>query len=419
MFSRSLTTTATVCLSALLSKRNEKSWNTRKDFFLCSFINGIINFKYNRMKFKSVFAAALLAMSATAASAQATYIDKNGDEYQFKKHAFLQLQGGAQHTVGEAKFSDLISPNVQVGVGYQFNPWFGARIAANAWQSKGGYNGVNVDGTNIPGNVTYKYNYVAPGLDFMFNLSNAFCGWNPKRVLNVTAFLGGAANIAWGNDEANDLAKKGYQMEYLWDGSQIRPVGRAGVGIDFRLSDAVALGIEGNANVTTDKYNSKKAGNADWYFNALVGLKINLGKTYKKIAKPAPVVEEPAPAPAPAPVVEEKPAPVKVESLRRDIFFVINKSIIRDEEMTKVKDVADYLAKYPDAKVTITGYADAGTGNNMINDRLAALRADAVVKALVQKFNVSRDRIVSDSKGSRIQPFADNDSNRVSICIAE
>lgn len=371
------------------------------------------------MKIKSFFAAVVLAMTATAVNAQATYTDKNGNEYEFQKHAFLQFQGGAQHTVGEAKFKDLISPNVQVAVGYQFNPWFSARIAANAWQSKGGFNGVDVG--NGPANTTYKYKYVAPGIDFMFNLSNALCGWNPNRVLNVTAFLGGAANIAWSNDEANSLYNNGYTMAYIWDGSKVNPVGRAGLGVDFRLSDAVSLGVEGNANVTSDKYNSKKAGNADWYFNALVGLKINLGKTYRKIEKPAPVVEEPAPAPAPAPVVEEVVVEevVKVEPLRRDIFFKINKSIISEEQMQKVKDVADYLNKYPEAKVSITGYADAGTGNNRINDRLAALRADAVVKALVQNYGVSRDRIVSDSKGSRIQPFAENDMNRVSICIAE
>ena len=369
-------------------------------------------------KLKTLMTIAFMSI-ASVSMAQATYTDSEGNEYQFQKHAFLQLQGGAQHTLGEAKFSDLISPNVQIGLGYQFNPWFGARIAANAWQSKGGWNGYLVNNTAV--NTTYKYKYVAPGIDFMFNLSNALCGWNPNRVLNVTAFLGGAANIAWGNDEANTLASQGYDLRYLWDGTKIRPVGRAGLGIDFRLSDAVALGIEGNANIVSDKYNSKKAGNADWYFNALVGLKINLGKTYKKIEKPAPVVEEPAPAPAPAPVVEEVVVEevVKVEPLRRDIFFKINKSIISDEQMQKVKDVADYLNKYPEAKVSITGYADAGTGNNTINDRLAAQRADSVVKALVQNYGIDRDRIVSDSKGSRIQPFADNDMNRVSICIAE
>ena len=136
----------------------------------------------------------------------------------------------------------------------------------------------------------------------------------------------------------------------------------------------------------------------------------------------------PAPEPAPQPVVEpepvvEQPAPVveevKIEPLRRDIFFEINKTIIRDTEAQKVKDVADYLAKYPNAKVQVTGYADAGTGNDKINDRLAAGRADAVVKALKEKYGVAESRISYDSKGSRVQPFAENDLNRVSICIAE
>lgn len=73
--------------------------------------------------------------------AQATYTDKDGNEYTFKKHAFLDLQGGAQYTLGEAKFGDLISPNVQLGIGYQFSPVFGMRLQANGWQSKGGWNG--------------------------------------------------------------------------------------------------------------------------------------------------------------------------------------------------------------------------------------------------------------------------------------
>ena len=248
----------------------------------------------------------------------------------------------------------------------------------------------------------------------------------------LTAFLGGGANIAFSNDEANDIAKNlasldSYNMEYIWDGSKVRPFGRGGLEAAFRLSDAVALTIEGNANILGDKYNSKKAERklkADWYFNALVGLKINLGKSYNKILPPPPAPEpapepvvEPAPvvAPAPAPVVEE----VKIEPLRRDIFFLINKTVIRDTEEQKVKDVADYLAKYPNAKVQVTGYADAGTGNDKINDRLAAGRADAVVKALKEKYGVAENRISYDSKGSHVQPFAENDLNRVTICIAE
>ena len=54
---------------------------------------------------KLFMASAMLAMG-TAAMAQATYTDKDGNEYTFKKHAFLNLQGGAQYTLGEAKFGD-------------------------------------------------------------------------------------------------------------------------------------------------------------------------------------------------------------------------------------------------------------------------------------------------------------------------
>lgn len=379
---------------------------------------------------KSLFVASLLLLGAGAAMAQATYTDKDGAEYTFKKHVFLNLQGGAQYTLGEAKLKDQISPNVQLGLGYQFSPVFGVRLQANGWQSKGGWNGYSTNLSVKPITKDYKFNYVAPGLDFMFNLSNLFGGWNPNRVFNVVAFIGGGANIAWGNDEVNAIASdiatqygqvglSRYHLDYLWDGTKINPFGRGGIDLNFRLSDAVSLVVEGNANVLSDKYNSKKAGNADWYFNALAGLRINLGKSYTKKEKeepvyiaPEPVVE---PTPEPAPVIEEK----KVEPIRRDVFFVINSYKITTTEEQKVKEIVDYLNANPEAKVTVTGYADAGTGNDRINDRLAKQRAESVVKTLVEKYNIPAARITSDSKGARVQPFAENDKNRVSICIAE
>ena len=378
--------------------------------------------------YKYLLATAVLASLGMNAMAQATYTDKDGNEYQFKKHAFLDIQGGAQYTLGEAKFGDLISPNVQLGLGYQFSPVFGMRFQVNGWQSKGGWSGFRANPGETPYNATYKFKYVTPGVDFMFNLSNLFCGWNPNRVLNVTAFLGGGANIAWDNDEVNELAatmKKtsAYNLEYLWDGTKVRPYGRAGLELAFKVSKSVSLMLEGNANITSDKYNSKKAGNPDWYFNALAGLRINLGKSYTKKAKP---VEEPAPAPAPkqeyvAPKPEPKPAPVekKVEEIRRDIFFTINSYKIAPAEEAKIREVVDFLGKNPEAKVVVTGYADKGTGTERINDRIAAKRAAAVVWMLEKRYGIPAERITEDSKGARVQPFAENNMNRVSIMIAK
>ena len=115
----------------------------------------------------------------------------------------------------------------------------------------------------------------------------------------------------------------------------------------------------------------------------------------------------------------EEPKPVKAEPMRREVFFVINKADIRDSESSKIADIANYLKENKDAKVNVVGYADAGTGNDRINDRLAKKRADIVVKCLLEKYEIAADRISYDSKGAREQPFAENDMNRVTIMIAE
>ena len=380
------------------------------------------------MKMFIVAALALVSLGATAQRTERVIdridsrtvqeFDHQEVTQKFKSHAFINLQGGAQYTLGEAKFKDLISPNVQAAIGYQFTPVFAARIQANAWQSKGGWSATTNENLK-----NYKYKYVAPGIDFMFNLSNLFCGWNPDRVFNVTAFLGGGANIAFDNDEVNEVAKAvgadlgQYELEYVWDGTKVRPFGRAGLQLGFRLSDAVHFLIEGNANILSDKYNSKKAGNPDWYFNALAGFRINLGKSrlvethdiYRDVVVYDTIYKE---------VVVDDGSDRIAEDIRRDIFFQRNKTNIEETEVIKIKDIADYLNKYPRATVSIKGYADAGTGNDRINDRLAQQRADVVVKSLIEDYGISADRISYDSFGARVQPFTENDLNRVSICIA-
>ena len=267
--------------------------------------------------------------------------------------------------------------------------------------------------------------YFAPAIDLTFNLSNIIAGYDPNRVVSFGAFIGGGLNFRSSCDDAAAVKAKidPFTAQYNWtpmfeNKANTLLFGQAGLTMDVKVSEAVAIGLEANANILGDKFNFKDAGNPDSYFNLLAGVKINLGKTYSTRFIPAPepeiryvekivekVVEVPAPAPA-------------IEPLRRDIFFLINKTDIRECEAQKVQDIIDYMNAHPTAKVMITGYADAGTGNDRINDRLAAGRADVVVKALKAK-GIAESRISFDSKGSRVQPFADNDSNRVSICIAE
>ena len=381
------------------------------------------------MRSLKTYLVAALAFASLSATAQTKKVVDRVDQRtvqeldhqdvttKFKSHAFITLQGGAQYTLGEAKFKDLISPNVQLGIGYQFNPWFAARIQGNGWQSKGGWNSY----AQHPFTYTYKWNYVAPGLDLMFDMTNLIGGWNPDRFLSVVLFVGGGTNIAWKNDEANAIAANvqqfdDYKLEYLWDGTKVRPFGRGGLQLGFRLSDAVSLLLEGNANILGDKYNSTKADNPDWYVNALAGLRINLGKT--KLTETKDVYRDVVVYDTIYKYVQEPVIPKK-EQIRRDVFFTINSTVITDAEMQKVKEIAEYLNKYPEAKVVVSGYADKGTGNERINARLAAQRADVVVNTLKKDYGIADNRITYDSYGDKVQPFEENDLNRVSICVAE
>ena len=391
------------------------------------------------MKFKSILLSSLLALGCTAASAQEAKTVNV-----FNPHGYLQVQIGGQETLGEIGFGDLLSPNVQVGYGYNFNKVVGARVSLNAWQSKAGQEFLGQT-------YKWKWNYVAPMVDATFNLSNLFCGFNPNRLVNVGVFAGIGANIAWGNDEAataqsnmnaaytnlinsaygtttipeaNKVAKSDPALSYRWDGSKVRLTGRVGANVDFRVSERVSLGLEVSANTLNDRYNSKKAGNSDWYFNALVGAKFTLGKTYTTKTIPAPkpvemiierIIEKPAPAPAPK--TETKQEAVD-ENFRRDIFFPIGNSNIAKSQTTKIAEIVTFMKENPDAKITLTGYADKGTGSAAFNDKIAARRAQTVYNTLAAK-GVAKNRMIKKSMGSRVQPFEENDMNRVTICIAK
>ncbi|MCR5179968.1 MAG: OmpA family protein [Bacteroidaceae bacterium] len=364
------------------------------------------------MKFGKFLLAAALMVSGLTASAQET------ERVEFNHHWFLQLQGGASYFLGEADFDDLISPAAQVAVGYQFTPVWALRLAVNGWEHKNGFENSTA---------TYDWNYVTPALDVKFNLVNAIAGWNPNRVFGLNLMAGIGANIGFNNVETNIVG--GYRLNEWWDGTKVRPVGRLGLDVDFRLSKRVSLNVECMSNFLGDKYNSKAyekdnfVKELDWYFTALAGVKINLGKVENVIPVAVPVVvEEPAPAPAPKPVVKEtpKPAPVvkKAPEMQTEIFYAIRQTTITEAEQGKVANLINFLKANPETKVTVTGYADAGTGNPRINMKYSQQRAENVAKALTEA-GIDAARITVDAKGDTVQPYSENDKNRVSIAVAK
>lgn len=381
---------------------------------------------------KLILSASFALCAAFMANAQEVVVEET--EYVFQPHWYIQGQVGMQETLGETVFGRLASFNAQLGVGYRFNPVLGARLIFNGYESKASMN-------YFTNRADWKWNYIAPTANVTVDLVNLFGGYNPGRIVNAGIFGGVGANIAWGNGEAADAntylkniaysniepaAARPDMLRNLWTGTKVRFLTQFGAYVDFNLTSNLKLGVELQANVLPDTYNSKKARNADWYFNGLVGVKYAFGSTSSKQKRQIVqatvaetnvverVVEVPVEKIVIKEVIKEVPAP-----LTRDVFFRISTSKVTKDEMYKVAEVARYMKQYPETKVCVTGYADKGTGTMAINLRLSKQRAEAVTKALIAE-GIAADRIITKSMGeAEDQPYSTPERNRVAICVVE
>ncbi|MDE6396119.1 MAG: OmpA family protein, partial [Muribaculaceae bacterium] len=330
------------------------------------------------MKINKLILSAAIALGAVfSTNAQNAAVEVT--ENVFQPHWYIMGQVGGQETLGETSFGRLASFNAQLGFGYRFNSVLGARVILNGYTSKGSI-------TVFNNRSDWKWNYVAPTAKLTVDLTNLIGGFNPDRLVSAGIFGGVGANIAWKNDEANKVnnalghlvypstpvgAPTPDMLQLIWSGTKARFVGQFGAFCDFNVTHNLKIGIELQANVLPDGYNSKKAGNADWYFNGLVGVKYAFGTTSRKVAKAAAVVNETnveaqviekiVEVPVEKIVVKEVIKEVQVPApLTRDVFFKISTTKITKDEMYKVAEVARYMKNNPNTKVTVTGYADKG-----------------------------------------------------------
>ena len=387
-----------------------------------------------------MIAASLLLLGGVASAQQS----KTDETLEFRPHWSLGVQGGVAHTRGEQSFMELNSPAAQLSATYRFHHAMGVRFGVGGWQGKGG-------ALTAAGYQGYAFQFGQINADYILDLAEAFGGFNHKRVVSPYVLAGVGAGYGFNNEQAS--AYKDI-LEYYWDSKFFAPIGRVGLGVDFRLGECVSLGIEGNTNVLTDKFNSKRADNVDWQFNVLAGLSFRFGKnTRPSKAYAEKVAAEEAAAAAAAAAAEaqrlaaeksareaaeraaaEKAAAEKAarEAAERaaaeraakaaensdNVFFTIGSYHIRKAEGAKLETLAAWMQANPDFNVSLVGYADKETGTPKGNEKLSANRARVVKERLV-KLGVAEDRIMTAYKGDTVQPFAENAKNRVVICTLE
>lgn len=374
---------------------------------------------------------------------------KTDASVEFRPHWNLQLQGGAAYTIGESSsFGDQISPALFLSTNYRFHHAMALRLGIGGWQAKG---------VVVSPEQGYGFNFVQLNADMKFDLSSFIGGFNHRRVCSVYAFAGVGGLYGFDNDEATAIAESTStdELEYLWD-SKAFVAGRFGLGLDFRASDRVSLSLEGNANVLSDHFNSKRADNCDWQFNLLAGVAVSFGKNHRtsqayleaqaaeeaaRLAAEREATErarleaekaakEQAEREAAEKAAEEKAAAAaeaqRLAKERADlaaahsdnIFFLIGSATIRKGEVEKLDKLVEWMQANGDFSVAVVGYADKETGSSKTNAELSERRANKVKDYLV-KAGIAEERIELDFKGDSEQPFDESEKNRVVICTLE
>lgn len=112
------------------------------------------------------------------------------------------------------------------------------------------------------------------------------------------------------------------------------------------------------------------------------------------------------------PVVITQPVqpvqPVQIPSIRLNINFDHDKSVIKSNYQGEVARAAEFLAQYPNTDAVVEGHTDS-TGSDAYNQALSQRRAEAVVNALVRNHGVNPSRISARGYGES-QPIADNNT---------
>ena len=355
-------------------------------------------------RFKNILTAVALLMGVSTA-VQAQGVE---DSYPYN---FISLQGGAQTTFTNQKFTDLITPQVALSVGRYFNSKVGARVHLQGWQIKSAITD------------TYKFNAITGDIDLLMNMSNIISPNRSCDKFDWVLLAGFGVNYGWDFDEFNtqNNALAINPNPYLCGTKHSSYNTRLGMQFNYNLSDKLALGLEVDGNMKNDEFNLKRNYDPDFQVQALIGLTYKFGQPAKKRVRE--VVETYyVDEPYTEMVKKQRPIEtVEVSKMEKVVYYMINVTDVEQGQGVDVaiKEAADLIKTDPNAKIFVTGYADVQTGNAEINERLSKERAEGVANKLVNEHGINAANITIDWKGDTVQPFAENDKNRCVIIKGE
>ena len=332
---------------------------------------------------------------------------------------------------------DRVTLGADMYVGKWFVPFVGARLggsyqrlngAAQNWNESGpaphkapykNSNGQMVDDRwLISRHGLFKQQFDAFHIygDLLFNVSNIFEGVNEDRFWTLTPFIG--IGYAQTVDPAYREDARGKEVSFNLGLLNSLHVGRS-VDINFDIRGAIvndAFKVGKNRYPDIDRLNT-----GGRPFDGILSVNLGVAFRFGGNIKPMVVYQtdpvRPVPPPVREPVVIERVTEWKDVATDVLILFRINESVLLRDARVQLGFLARLMHEYPEGTYTITGYADEGTGNPDLNQRLSRARAERVKECLVGEFGISSTRLQTVAAGGIENRYYNDPSLSRSVII--
>lgn len=366
---------------------------------------------------------------------------------------YIEAGGGAQvffaKDAGILDFGKRITPSISITGGKWFSPYWGARIQAQGYSfnsfstTREGiyvndplYNGL-IYGPNDPvrnevpvrpdGSYRSYLRYMNLHADFQVSLANLIGGYKPERKWDLIPAVG-----------------FGYMHSFPYKGTaKVNSIStNFSLMGKYKLPKGFDINMEVQTALVPDRFDGRIVGKS--YENNCA---LTLGVTYhfkkrstRQVTVKAPenelketlreIIREELANQAPAgyskhgmrdtlvitkevsrEVVKSKGKPFTLAS----ILFDTGKADPQNGQDIQLVNIAEYMKKYPEAKIRLEGYADKQTGNADANLHLSMRRAMKIRSILISTYGINEKQIETQGIGVNRQPYEENDWNRVVI----
>lgn len=386
------------------------------------------------MKTKVLLLALLsgFVFSATAQEfqPQVGFSTETGRNADFKKNKakdnwFISIGGGVSVLMGDqnssAKFGDRLNFAPQLSFGKWFSPYLGFRTQINGGVLNG-YAYPNFDTSKQP--IKRENKYLAGHVDLLWDVTNYWAPYKESKVFRLIPWVGIGYAHRFNTIDAVDF------------GPSNTPTVNAGLLMAFRVSKRVDINLEGQFALTNAHFsgivNQEKA---DGIAQVGAGLTFKLGKTDFEVIQPMDYAllndlnnqinslraenDELSKRPVSCPPATETVVNNVVNNYANNVvYFRLNSAKVDKNQQINIYNTADYMKKN-EVAIKVIGYADKNTGSGTYNLGLSEKRAKAVAKELVDKYGISSSQITIEWKGSDVQPYGENNWNRVVVMTAE